>query len=953
FVDFTALGEHNREVLREFYSQRVQEILDEKPKAELTILDLIALGLVALWVFIRVIPRFVRHLRVQAGLFNKTGTKSKFTAMAIARAIAAKAYKVLAKPLIIAKRIFIAASKSLLFAALTLLFLRAVILVGGVEGISVGTVGLILLWGGAGLSYFSKDKEQKRALVATLLILNSLAAVLVGIANISTVGLSNAYLAVQLFVISMAILGSYFVWRNYQATAAQQSRRPKNLKLQTAVWSILLIGFVSASYLVALHFGLPVYSESQILIKYLPDAAIKYLPYLLTENILLVLSAVAAIPAILIISLWEEFAYRAGLYNLSKKTTRGIFGKASVIIAVAAIFSLAHYPQLKLAALSMNALLFNLALLLALGLATTVVYEKTNSIRAPIAVHIFYSSYIVVIGLLLVNMPATATLWLWRSLFAAVGVGIVYLAVIALKHLKTQIRTIKDILPQQAISRFRTQDSLYFVGPVNEDEPQVVLRVQPLGSKASFSQARDYLNQYVQPTAQLLPGYQIEKFAIPAFPMKAQREALRLIHTETLVEEKFTSDLKLKTTNHKIALAESLERPLFVALKENEYIKNSSEADPQRVKFLGSIEDAVDGKPNPYAKLVRAFKQPSKEAFELVITKEDIANWDLRKWVDITKDLAKKATAGMRDSTDINFAWNPHYNINLLGTVLTALAYSQMLQKKYQKTDIDMMVGGESRYDTALNIDMLARAWSARGIKVHRPKSGKRLTIWQSSFITSLKRWAGGIYFTSSHSARNIFAGKILSTEGSQLLIEEMVELVDLIDQMITPVEKGQTESLTISFAAEDNSLIQQDIDNKDHPEPVDTRTLYTDYLKKGIATSGLLEVAKAAQARGQRIGYSMVHGSMTENIKDIFRQLGISDMIDYYHTQSDPYFGGVGIEDYNQKNWIAQVNQPKHDLVRAYVRKFIDLNQYQNLPVNSSLEGTISLGQMAKKLGQ
>src|SRR3989338_11641023 len=28
------------------------------------------------------------------------------------------------------------------------------------------------------------------------------------------------------------------------------------------------------------------------------------------------------------------------------------------------------------------------------------------------------------------------------------------------------------------LSRFRTKDSLYFVGPINEEEPQVILRVQ-------------------------------------------------------------------------------------------------------------------------------------------------------------------------------------------------------------------------------------------------------------------------------------------------------------------------------------------------------------------------------------------------------------------------------------------------------------------------------------------
>ncbi|MBU2101875.1 MAG: UTP--glucose-1-phosphate uridylyltransferase, partial [Candidatus Omnitrophica bacterium] len=80
---------------------------------------------------------------------------------------------------------------------------------------------------------------------------------------------------------------------------------------------------------------------------------------------------------------------------------------------------------------------------------------------------------------------------------------------------------------------------------------------------------------------------------------------------------------------------------------------------------------------------------------------------------------------------------------------------------------------------------------------------------------------------------------------------------------------------------------------------------------------------------------------------------LGINDIINYYHGPSDSYFGGVGIDDYNQKQWIAQDNQAKHDVVRAYVRKFINPDNYRDMAVNASIEGTISLGMMAQRLKQ
>ncbi|MBU2102525.1 MAG: 4-alpha-glucanotransferase, partial [Candidatus Omnitrophica bacterium] len=423
----------------------------------------------------------------------------------------------------------------------------------------------------------------------------------------------------------------------------------------------------------------------------------------------------------------------------------------------------------------------------------------------------------------------------------------------------------ETLRPIEGFSPAKTKNALYLISPVNEESGQRIIRIQPqAASDKTFSKAVEFLSQYSIPIEQAMQGYILEAFSLPAYPMDIQREALRRIYQETIGHDEIIPDLELVTKRLDMALTPERERHLFVSLKEGEYRGNSSEHNTQKRTFLGSPETTIEGQTNAYAKLVEAFKNPSHEAFDLVITKEDIKNWELRKWVDTTKSLAKKATAGMRDTTDIVYPWNPHYNINLLGTILTALAYAQMLQDKFARKDIDMLVGGESRYGTGLNIDMLARAWAARGIKVHRPQEGARVTIWQSSFITSLKRWAGGIYFTSSHSARNIFAGKILSEEGSQLLIEEMVEMVELIDTMLTAVEKGEQESLTISFAAKDDSRIREDVDNKTHPEPIDTRSLYVDYLKKGIATQDLLSSVTQAQENGMRIGYAMMHGSMT-----------------------------------------------------------------------------------------
>ncbi|MFA5337234.1 MAG: CPBP family glutamic-type intramembrane protease, partial [Candidatus Omnitrophota bacterium] len=481
FDDFVALDKLSQKTLMETYGAGIQKILNER-KRNLTLIDIIALSIVAAWAILYALPGYLRRRNDMKALNSKlaeermsnVGAESDFVfvpAAASAASVDVKTQKLLTKEskINLASKQLTAQTRAppkqqrtsknfgiiakITIVVLTIIFLRAAIVVGGFDGISVGVAGLILLWGGIILSNIHRVKEQKHPIVATLLTLNTLGAFLVGIANIAAAGLvlggnhiaisslSYAYFAAQFFVVFMAIVGNYFVWKNYtSADKTQQPRQSRHILRQTVLWSILLIGFTAAVYLAAAYFGMPLYAKpnTNMLAKYVPSFL-----SMVTKYVPLILSVVAVIPAVIIIPIWEEFAFRGGLYNLFKKLTKGTAGKVTAIITVAFIFALSHYPKLQLAALATNTLFVYLALLFVLGLATTLVYEITGSIIAPIMVHMFYNGYVAAMGLLLGKMPEVAALVLWESIFAAIAVAILSLGIIVIKHFRAQAKAEK------------------------------------------------------------------------------------------------------------------------------------------------------------------------------------------------------------------------------------------------------------------------------------------------------------------------------------------------------------------------------------------------------------------------------------------------------------------------------------------------------------------------------
>ncbi|MDP3900419.1 MAG: hypothetical protein Q8Q23_05050, partial [bacterium] len=495
------------------------------------------------------------------------------------------------------------------------------------------------------------------------------------------------------------------------------------------------------------------------------------------------------------------------------------------------------------------------------------------------------------------------------------------------------INAIDLLLPlPDSRSFFKTQNALFIIGAIYESEPQIILKIG----------GDEELLAGIAPTIAAQTDIKLYKYEIAATELKKQREVMRHIaqHTASAARELAPS---LNAAQLDIQATGQIKRHLFSSQMEATFLDVASEHDP-------ALADAEAG---PFAKLVRAFDRPVDEAFELTITKEDIEAWNLashddtkKTWIKNFIAIAPQATAGLRETQDVRHPWNPHYTTNIIGNLLSGLAFAEIAANGKSFTDMHLLAGGEVRYATESNVNLLSRLWAGMGITVHRPPEGTKTTIWGATFIIGLMSWDGGIYFTSSHSGRNIFSGKILSNEGSQLYVEEIIDMVRRIEQKLMRVLKTG-EPLTLKFSAATAQNISPDLDNTAHPHPINLRGHYADYLRKGVATDQLIADVQTATRNGLRMGYGLVHGCMGDNMPPLLDILGINETLEYHNLQKDAYFGGIGIDNYNIIFWSAQENEPLRSAVEAYVERYINPADFADRPINDTLTATIATNEL------
>ncbi len=244
----------------------------------------------------------------------------------------------------------------------------------------------------------------------------------------------------------------------------------------------------------------------------------------------------------------------------------------------------------------------------------------------------------------------------------------------------------------------------------------------------------------------------------------------------------------------------------------------------------------------------------------------------------------KLGTAGYRDLLDPDDLFNLEVPFNALTVALMLTARAE-LAGEYGL--VSLHVGGEVRPHTQEFIDLAARIYAARGIRVHlRPASERTTPIWLSSFGVFYEELDGGENFTASHSQSYKGGWKPMDSSGGQLL--EMAGLI--ADRVRELVSRAAAHGLRIALAAADDPLIRRDFD------PLDA---YGDYLKL-VVPPPLLQELVPAFAEGFRAGFCTEGGSMGPAARRIFAALDIpvgdGQPVFLTHEQENTEYHGIGV---------------------------------------------------------
>ncbi|MFA5145751.1 MAG: CPBP family glutamic-type intramembrane protease, partial [Candidatus Omnitrophota bacterium] len=290
---------------------------------------------------------------------------------------------------------------------------------------------------------------KKNIAVATILVLLGLvmflawmitiAAALFAFSQGSVPFLFYIRLIADSFFLPMGILGTYFVWKNYKKDIASgQPAQYTRVWRQTLLWTILLTLFAIAAILVSAYFNIFIYSA--------PDKEIIDFSMILSS----------AISAVLIVPILEEFIFKGGFYNLFKKLLPGSIGKVVATMIVATIFAAMHYPRMALMGVSsVSVLSTGLMMLFVLGVITTLAYEKSGSILAPISIHMFYNFFVVGTGIIIMqSLGNPAVAWFWVSFILTL------LTAYAFSHIAGIIRHFVQTNPQQKASKNLTKGKI-------------------------------------------------------------------------------------------------------------------------------------------------------------------------------------------------------------------------------------------------------------------------------------------------------------------------------------------------------------------------------------------------------------------------------------------------------------------------------------------------------------
>lgn len=315
---------------------------------------------------------------------------------------------------------------------------------------------------------------------------------------------------------------------------------------------------------------------------------------------------------------------------------------------------------------------------------------------------------------------------------------------------------------------------------------------------------------------------------------------------------------------------------------ENELFESVSEKTPENIKKLNLIDLSNE---KEFSFILK------KEHLEPYDEKKNPEGLNLKEWLANYEKEAKVSTAGIRGPQNILYPQDTRFPINLMGVVLATLAKSLVANEKYK--GIVKIAGREVRYNSELYLDAITRIQAAQGIRTLLPKDKKTIPIWLASFLAFKLDLLGGEYITSSHGISVKNATKDLNSQGSQYLPEESMEFVDKIKEIFKIVEKaGQYR---IKFSKADDEFI----DDKTLSKYDDGIDLYVDYLKSGVANAKNTELINEFK---NKIVIENVGGSAYRTLDRVLKKLKISDKYDWFNTDEDPFFNGIGKYDYTPK---------------------------------------------------
>ena len=210
----------------------------------------------------------------------------------------------------------------------------------------------------------------------------------------------------------------------------------------------------------------------------------------------------------------------------------------------------------------------------------------------------------------------------------------------------------------------------------------------------------------------------------------------------------------------------------------------------------------------------RVFDYLNKNEFQFKLTRELVQKLNLKSWFENYKKEALVSTAGIRGPQNILYPHDTRFPINTVGITLATLAKALVLKEKYPNLELVKLAGSEVRYNSKIYLDLIARIQAKQGIKTLTPKNRETIPIWLASFLAFKLDLVGAEYITSSHGISVKNATKDLNNQGSQFLPDESMEFVNKMEEILNIVEKEG--EYTISFAASDDSLIDDEIPEDD-----------------------------------------------------------------------------------------------------------------------------------------